>query len=162
MCGALGPGRERFPSRRVCIATTERSCGGNPPIGSGHYIHTFLFPISTAALLSGDRTNQCVWDGEAPRRGLVIEHDLRKSQLSGFFFGERKRRRRGVIIWQLRPHLVVLIYIFLLVVVFFFSFLPHHRFYFRRAKSHLRRRALLGALLPQRTRDKISIILFGI
>lgn len=84
MCGALGPGRD--PSRRVhCNYRPEP--WRKPPIGSGHYIHTFLFPI-TAALLSGDRTNQCVWDGEAPKRGLVTEHDLRKSQLSDFGRGE--------------------------------------------------------------------------
>ncbi len=76
-CGALGPWRD--PSRRVhCNYSAE--LWRKPPIGSGHYIHTFLFPISAAALLSGDRTNQRVWVGEAPRRGLVIEHDLLKSQ----------------------------------------------------------------------------------
>lgn len=49
----------------VVVRVHCNSSGGNPPstppsIGSGHYIHTFLLPVSTAALLSGDRTDRAV------------------------------------------------------------------------------------------------------
>lgn len=94
MCGALGPRRD--PSSTFALQPQTGAVEETPPpprpVGSGHYIHTFLFfpsPI-TAALLSGDRTNRCVWDGEAPTGGLVAEHDLRKSQQSDF--GGKKKR----------------------------------------------------------------------
>lgn len=123
MCGALGPGRDT--SRRVhCNYRAE--LWRKPPIGSDHFIHTFLFPISTAARLSGDRTSQCVWDGQAPRRGLVIAIDLRKSQLSDF---------GGVIIWQLRPHSFRYTSFIGCSSVFFF-FLPIIRF-ISSAQSHI-------------------------
>lgn len=61
-CGALGPGRDS--SRRVHCnyrgAVEEPPPHTPPPIGSGHYIHTFLFHISSAPRPSGDRTNQRV------------------------------------------------------------------------------------------------------
>lgn len=43
-------------------------------------ISIFLFPF-TAALLSREGTNECVWDREAPKTGLVTKHDFRKSEL---------------------------------------------------------------------------------
>lgn len=70
--GALGPWRDL--ARRV-HSQHRRKPWRKPPIGSGHNIHTVLFPI-TAALLSRDRNSQRVWDVQAPE----TEHDLRKSQ----------------------------------------------------------------------------------
>lgn len=66
-CGALGPGRD--PSSRVlCNHAAERR--RKPPIGSGHYIHTFRLPTSTAARLSaGDRANLCARAAQPPWRG---------------------------------------------------------------------------------------------
>lgn len=90
MCGALGPRRD--PSSTFALqpqtGAVEETPPPSPPARSDLAIisiHFFIFPSPiTAALLSGDRTNRCVRDGEAPTGGLVAEHDLRKSQQSDF------------------------------------------------------------------------------
>lgn len=91
MCGALGPRRD--PSSTFALQPQTEAVEDPPPPGRiwplYPYISFFFSPI-TAALLSGDRTNRCVWDGEAPTGGLVAEHDLRKSQQSDF--GGKKER----------------------------------------------------------------------
>lgn len=75
-----------------CTRTGERSFSTcalqpelwwKPPIGFGHYIHTFLFPI-TVALLSGDRTKPVRLGWWSTQEESVTEDDLRKSQLSDF------------------------------------------------------------------------------
>lgn len=81
--GALGPRRDRAWRLR---SQHRPKPWRKPSIGSGHNIHTVLFPI-TAALLSSDRNSQRVWDVGAPDTGLITGHDLRKSQ--GWVFGSR-------------------------------------------------------------------------
>lgn len=133
-----------------CTRTGERSFSTcalqpelwwKPPIGFGHYIHTFLFPI-TVALLSGDRTKPVRLGWWSTQEESVTEDDLRKSQLAGF--------GGGWSFWSFPPTRFDAHLLLVEVVFFFFNILPIILFYYKRAKSHLRRRAL-GALLPQRT-----------
>lgn len=114
--GALGPRRDRAWRLR---SQHRPKPWRKPSIGSGHNIHTVLFPI-TAALLSSDRNSQRVWDVEAPDTGLITGHDLRKKVRGGFSgVGDHFQ------VW-----LSVVLDMFLLAQVIFLYPIHHSGFYF--------------------------------